>query len=114
MAGRGRSSGRASRRRRRRRYQRESSWLGNLQVGGDELTKRLLLIGDAGRGVDDAQAVFGDELVVLAEHLALEDPEALGGVRAPAHVESGLVELQLHATRQQAIERDVDRHAEVG
>ena len=51
--------------------------------------------------------------VVLVEDLGLEDAEALGRVRAPAHVHAGLVELQLHAPGQQPVERDVDRHAEV-
>ena len=51
--------------------------------------------------------------VVLLEHLALEHPEALDGVRAPAHVHARLVELQLDAPGEQAIGRDLDRHAEI-
>ena len=63
--------------------------------------------------VDDAQPELVDEPIVLVEHLALEHPEALDGVRAPAHVHARLVELQLDAARQQAIGRHLDRHAEV-
>ena len=64
-------------------------------------------------GVDDLQAEFVDQPIVLLEHVALEHAEALGRVGAPAHVHARLVELQLHAPRHQAIERHVDRHAEV-
>ena len=44
---------------------------------------------------------------------ALEQAEALDRVGAPAQVHAGLVVLELGAPRQDAVERDLERHAEV-
>src|SRR5262249_59752745 len=85
----------------------------DLQVLRDQFAKRPLLVRDAALGGDYAQAELFDDPIVLVEDLALEDPEALDQVRAPAHVHASLVEFQLDAPRQEAIGRDLDRHAEV-
>ena len=53
------------------------------------------------------------ELIVLVEHLALEQPEAFDRVGAPAEIHARLVELQLHAAGHQPVDRHIDRHAEV-
>ena len=80
---------------------------------GHQFSKRALLLRDAAARVHDAQPVLLDDVVVLVEDLALEDAEAVHGVRAPAHVHARLVELQLHASREQAIQGHLDRDAEV-
>ena len=85
----------------------------SLQFARHQLPHAALLIGDAAGRVDDLQAELVDEVVVLLEHLALEQAEALVHVGAPAHVHAGLVELQLHPPREQPVERDLDRHPEV-
>ena len=84
-----------------------------LELLRHQLADEPLLIGDAARRVDHPQAEFLDHLIVLRRAPPLEQPEALVHVRAPAQVHARLVELQLDAPRQQPLERDVDRHAEV-
>src|SRR3954468_8277 len=84
-----------------------------LDMFGDQLADHPLLFGNAADRVDDAQSEFVDDAVVLVEHLALNQPAALGGIAAPAEVHTGLVELQLHAARHEAIERHVDGHAKI-
>src|SRR2546426_6230529 len=72
-----------------------------------------LLLGDAARSADHFQTVFIDDAIVLVEYLALEQPEAFNRIVAPAEIHAGLVEFELHAAGHQAVERNVDGHAEV-
>src|SRR5438045_2929186 len=66
----------------------------------------------AGR-VDDAEIEFTGEPVVDVEDAALEQPEALDRVGREPEVHAGLVVLELRPAAEQAIERDLDRHAKV-
>src|SRR5258708_14155543 len=79
----------------------------------DQAPEYALLIGDAAHRVDDAQAEFVDQPIIFVEHLALKNPEAVKGIRAPTHVHARFVKLELHAPGHEAIDRDVDRTAEV-
>src|SRR6266498_2755308 len=87
-------------------------WLA-LHVREDQPSNELLLLGDAADRVDDLEVEFLDDAIVLFEHLALEQSEALDGVAAPPEVHSRLVELELDASCHQPVQRYVDRHTEI-
>src|SRR5437879_2461539 len=74
---------------------------------------QALLFGDTAYRIDDLQAVLLDDAIVFGEHLALKQTEAFSRLRAPAEIHAGFVKLQLNAARHQAIERDVNRDAEI-
>src|SRR4051794_28831591 len=76
-------------------------------VPRNEVTYPPLLFGDAGRSIHHLEAKFLDDPIILVEHLSLEEAEAFDRVCTPAEVHTGLVELQLHATCHQTVERHV-------
>src|SRR5580693_4329657 len=84
-----------------------------VDVRQHQLPDQLLLCGDAADGIDDLEAVLVHDSIVLVEDLALKEPEALGGIRAPAQVHPGPVTLELHPPCHQPVQRDVDWYPEI-
>src|SRR5712692_5479051 len=83
------------------------------ETGGDQRAHEPLLFGNACHGVDHVEAELLHDSIVLTEHFALKEPEALHGVGAPAEVHAGLVELELHTACHQTVERHIDGHSKV-
>src|SRR6185503_5323986 len=78
------------------------------------LTANGLLLGrDVGGRIDHAHTELRGDLVVVVEHAALEEPEAVDGIGGQADVHTGLVVLELGAAGEEALQRHLDRHAEV-
>src|SRR5215467_6240572 len=84
-----------------------------LHLARDQRPDEVLLLGDAARGIDDLEAEFVYQPIILVQNAPLEQPEALDGIAAPAEIHPCFVEFELHAPGHQPIERDVNRHAEV-
>src|SRR5688572_29223586 len=87
--------------------------LAERKVRGDEMSNETLLLHDAAGGVNHFETEFLDQTIILVQDLPLEQPEAFGGIRAPAEVHAGLVELELDPSRHQAIEGGIDGHTKI-
>src|SRR5258706_15938163 len=84
-----------------------------LEVRRNQVPDEPLLLHDAAARIDHLEAEFLDDPIVLLEDLALKQPKTLGRVGAPTEIHPGLVKLQLDASSHQAVERHLDRHAEI-
>src|SRR5437660_599016 len=92
--------------------------IGNLHLGRmheprNQRTHEPLLLGDAADGIDDFQPELVDDPIILVQHLALKQAKTLDGIAAPAQVYPRLVELEFDAPGHEAVERHLDRHAEI-
>src|SRR5687768_5727352 len=79
----------------------------------DQRANRLLLLVCIGRGVDHGEPELGGQCIVLLLDAALENSKALVDVTREIEVHSGLEPLELWPALEDAVERDLERKAEV-
>src|SRR6266566_7917741 len=72
-------------------------------VPGNQGTNTSLLRDDAAGTVDQLEAEFLHNPIILVQDLPLEQAEALDRIRAPAQIHARLVKLELHAARQEPV-----------
>src|SRR5262245_7316492 len=83
------------------------------ELGKNRPTEKLLLVLDRFRGIHDMEAVLRSQLFVFLENAGLEQTIGLRSFLMQSQILPGLIPLELGAAGEDALERGLERHAEV-